>query len=111
MARQGIVKLDLIGQRCGCYEVLAVYEQRRGGDGCMDTYWLCRCDCGHERFISRTALKNTSAQYCPACRPAGVRNEKLYHIYYGIKARCYNANNPSYTKYGAKGIRMCDEWL
>lgn len=38
------------------------------------------------------------------------RREKLYHIYYGMKARCYNKNNPKYAIYGGKGIRICDEW-
>lgn len=38
------------------------------------------------------------------------RNERLYHIYYGMKARCYNPNNPKYHLYGGKGIKICDEW-
>lgn len=39
-----------------------------------------------------------------------VRNEKLYHVFYGMKARCNNPNNPNYHKYGARGIKLCDEW-
>lgn len=39
------------------------------------------------------------------------RNERLYHIYYGIKSRCYNPNNPKYNIYGGRGIIMCDQWL
>lgn len=39
------------------------------------------------------------------------RNEKLYHIYYGMKARCYNPKNPKYNIYGGKGITICDQWL
>lgn len=38
------------------------------------------------------------------------RNEKLYHVYHGIKQRCYNKNNPKYNLYGGRGIKMCDEW-
>ena len=40
-----------------------------------------------------------------------VRNEKLYHVYHGIKQRCYNKNNPRYNIYGGKCITMCTEWL
>ena len=29
----------------------------------------------------------------------------------GIKNRCYNENDPQYKFYGAKGVRICDEWL
>lgn len=28
-----------------------------------------------------------------------------------MKARCYNENNNVYKFYGAKGVRVCDEWL
>lgn len=28
-----------------------------------------------------------------------------------IKSRCINKQDPSYSKYGAKGIKVCDEWL
>lgn len=38
------------------------------------------------------------------------RNERLYHIYYGMKQRCYNPNNPKYHLYGGKGITICKEW-
>ena len=38
------------------------------------------------------------------------RNEKLYHVYHGIKQRCYNKNNPKYDLYGGKGVKMCNEW-
>lgn len=38
------------------------------------------------------------------------RNEKLYHVYHGIKQRCYNTKNPKYSIYGGKGVIMCKEW-
>lgn len=38
------------------------------------------------------------------------RNEKLYHIYHGMKQRCYNPKNPKYLLYGGKGVKLCKEW-
>lgn len=38
------------------------------------------------------------------------RNERLYHLFYGMKARCYNPKTPKYNLYGGKGIKVCDEW-
>lgn len=35
---------------------------------------------------------------------------KIYHVYYGIKRRCYNPKNSVYRYYGGKGVTMCDEW-
>lgn len=34
-----------------------------------------------------------------------------YRIYLGIKSRCYNKNNKSYSDYGKRGIKVCDRWL
>jgi hypothetical protein len=34
----------------------------------------------------------------------------LYSVWKSMVARCYNANNPNFGKYGAKGITVCDEW-
>lgn len=38
-------------------------------------------------------------------------NQRLYHIWRGIKQRCYCKTDYHYKWYGGKGIKMCDEWL
>lgn len=35
---------------------------------------------------------------------------KLYYVWLGMKQRCNNPNNKSYKNYGAKGIKVCEEW-
>lgn len=35
----------------------------------------------------------------------------LLDVYYDIIKRCYHPSFPSYKRYGARGIRMCDLWL
>ena len=35
---------------------------------------------------------------------------RLYRIWNNMKCRCKNKNNDSYKYYGAKGIKVCDEW-
>ena len=39
------------------------------------------------------------------------RREKLYHVFYGMKARCYNVKDPKYYLYGGNGIKICPTWL
>ena len=41
----------------------------------------------------------------------GLYNTKLYHVFIGMKQRCFNQNNPSYPRYGGRGITICEEWL
>lgn len=101
---------DLSGLRFGSLVVTKTYERIKQSHG-IKIKWLCKCDCGAEMFVFSDALSRRKVQYCDCCRPSGVRNERLYHIYHGMKQRCYNEASPNYIKYGAKGIKVCDEWL
>lgn len=35
---------------------------------------------------------------------------KIYSVWEGMKARCYNKNSTHYHNYGGRGIKVCDEW-
>jgi hypothetical protein len=35
----------------------------------------------------------------------------LYAVYWAMRDRCYNRNHEFYSRYGARGIRVCPEWL
>ena len=37
-------------------------------------------------------------------------SSKLYNVWFGIKMRCFNKNNPNYKNYGGRGITICSEW-
>lgn len=40
----------------------------------------------------------------------GLSYERLYQVYNGMIARCYNKNHPHYEDWGGRGITVCDEW-
>lgn len=40
----------------------------------------------------------------------GRCSERLYNVWRGMKQRCYVKGCNSYKHYGARGIKMCDEW-
>lgn len=40
----------------------------------------------------------------------GDTMERLYRIWHNMKSRCYNKNFSRYKYYGAKNIKICDEW-
>lgn len=43
--------------------------------------------------------------------PVGYSEYKsLYFVWNTMKQRCYNENTAKYKNYGAKGIKVCDEW-
>lgn len=41
----------------------------------------------------------------------GIAKTRLYYIWSHMKQRCYNENETNYHKYGARGIKVCGEWL
>ena len=110
MSRLGKVKRDLVGKRFGKLVVQDEYK-RVYVTGGTRIHWLCRCDCGNEMFVDRESLLHSKRLWCPKCRPPGIRNERLYHVYYGIKQRCYNPKTKKYYLYGGKGVKICDEWI
>ncbi len=107
-------KEDLTGKRFGRLTVLEFVPNEKA-----KSYWKCRCDCGNIRIIQGTALKNGNTKSC-GCYHSEVsakRREKhklthtrLYSVWNRMKQRCYNSNDKCYKGYGARGIKVCDEW-
>lgn len=44
-------------------------------------------------------------------RKHGMRNTSLYNIWHSMKLRCNNPNHRNYQWYGAKGVKVCEDWL
>lgn len=90
-------------------------------------YYLCKCDCGGEKIVRQDHLSRNNIVSCGCynreqssirCKYLGKQNVKhnlshsrLYRIYAQIKTRCYNAKSPNFKYYGARGIKVCNEWL
>ena len=41
----------------------------------------------------------------------GSSNTRLYNIWSGMKRRCQDPKHKDYPRYGARGIKICDEWM
>lgn len=40
----------------------------------------------------------------------GGRNTRLYHVWQSMWQRCENKNCEAYVWYGAKGVKVCNDW-
>lgn len=40
-----------------------------------------------------------------------VRHSRAYRCWNGMKSRCYNLNDPSYHRYGGRGIKVYTQWF
>jgi thymidylate synthase len=41
----------------------------------------------------------------------GVKSHPLFQTWSNMISRCYNYNDPSFSKYGGKGVYVSDDWL
>lgn len=114
--RKGELK-DLVGMKYGRLTVLEFVEKRG-----RFPYWLCKCDCGN------TAIKpgySMMQGYTKSCGCLAKENtvkmqkgrrlynhsgEKIMSVWRTMVSRCECQNNPSYKRYGARGIYVCDDW-
>lgn len=105
----------LEGQRFGRLVVVKEVGRTKSGQA----KWLCKCDCGNTKVIGSDNLRRGVTKSCGCIRkemkPWNKRytdeDKVVYGLWAGIKNRCYNKNEPKYKNYGARGIRVCDEWL
>jgi hypothetical protein len=106
---------DLTGRRFG--SLTAVKENGRGKD--RRILWECECDCGNKTNVAGRDLMNGHTKSC-GCRQKlvvssirkkhGDRDARLYRVWKSMKKRCENPNDHSYKYYGAKGVKVCEEW-
>ncbi len=117
--------MNHVGERYGILTVEQLSEVPYiSPSGRKHYIWICRCDCGNVIRVMSDNLKRTKSCGClkkevaslvgrantkHGCASQGNRT-RLYRIWSGMKARCYNINNHEYDRYGAPGIYVCSEW-
>lgn len=109
---------DLAGKRFGRLTVLGLTESRTYPCGTTHRHWLCRCDCGKITVVSQSHLKTGKVKSCGCLNVERIReprvtfsHKRIHRIWKGMKDRCLNPNYHSYSRYGGRGITICDEWI
>lgn len=112
----------LAGQRFGLLTVAEGF----GVDPARGALWLCRCDCGNELIRSTGELRRVKRAACRQCHlahhaarctkhgdtltKAGPRSP-LYKVWQSMRDRCENPDHRFSRYYGAKGVKVCPEWM
>lgn len=114
-----------IGDKFNRLTIKALYYREDGGQN--KTYAKCLCDCGNETDQRLTSMVQGKIKSC-GCHKSDIQRERaikrntihrysvdehkrLFAIWLGIKYRCFDTKSPDYIKYGARGIKVVDEWL
>lgn len=115
--------IDMVGQRFGRLLVIARHGACALNGGAT---WSVVCDCGRGAVVPRGSLISGRTKSCGClAAEAGVRNApiahaaatkhgqhltRLYRAWTSMKSRCLTPSAGNYSRYGAKGVRVCDEW-
>lgn len=119
---------DLAGARFGR---LTVVERDFSDRRHLAAKWKCVCDCGKDTVQRADVLKAGQVQSCGCFATEGrVRRAKelgtrlathghtrcykavpSYTSWMAMKARCLNPKSISYSRYGGRGIKVCDRWM
>lgn len=112
------VKNDLTGMVFGRLKVINFVP-----DNTRRTRFLCLCECGnHKTYIADALISGGSVScgcYGDEVRRAatvihghnGLNRSKTYNSWAGMMDRCeWGGHKKSFARYGARGIRVCNEW-
>ena len=111
---------------CGCLRALNIKAGQKFGrltvikevkDQKLGKAYKCVCDCGNLATVIGSNLVSGNTRSCGCLHNEGNNKKhklsytKLYRVYYGMKARCYDEHHQYYAHYGGRGIKICQEWL
>ena len=125
--------IDITGQRFGRLLVVAKARSPSPNGGSL---WLCRCDCGAEKLLNSSNLRNGTTRSCGCLlterATAGANSEASaearvrgatrhghkrrsgmspeYKTWLRMKGRCENPKDGDYPNWGGRGIRVCSRW-
>lgn len=114
-------KQDLRGQRFGRLFV----RREAGRTSRQDVIWECQCSCGEVVSVTTNSLKSGRKKSCRCLerenrrknllgggrRSHGLSDTREYKSWASMLQRCRNPKDPSFSLYGERGIRVCNEWL
>lgn len=102
-----------IGETIGVFTIKEIMSYK-DKDGHALYKGICK-ECGFERIARYQSLKET--EKCThiglggkPIRKINWSNKRIKDIFNSMKRRCYNKEARDYRWYGAKGIKVCDEW-
>ncbi len=103
--------IDRTGNRFGRLVVI----ENAGRNNLKKVLWKCQCDCG--KFVICTAgslvTKNSLSCGCyfkEKVTKHGGHKKSSYNTWRAMMRRCNNPLDKDYPRYGAIGVKVCDQW-
>lgn len=112
------VFIDITGYKYG--RLTVVKYSHTDKSKAYKTYWLCSCECGGKRVVSKNDLIANRTRSCGCLQRERTLAKNVkhnatktpeYQIWNGMRQRCLNPKSKAYKYYGALGVTICDRWL
>lgn len=104
-------KIDLSGQQFSKLTVIRQSGNRKSGE----SIWECRCECGNTAHVTSSKLRKGHTNSCGCNRGElhghNFKNSPEYRAWNGMKRRCYWKKHKDYSRYGGRGIVVCERWM
>lgn len=103
---------NLVGQKFGTLTVLRFAGINKN----HKSTWLCKCECGVEKVMSRENLIRAKSCGCKSRVNNkngyihGDSHTRLYGVWKDMRRRCNKKFAEKYPYYAGRGISVCDEW-
>ena len=107
--------VDLKGIKIGRLRVLKIIFIKN-----RSIYWECLCDCGKVTNVKGGHLTSRATKSCgcfqkerasQASRKHGMSNTVEFSTWRRMINRCCNKRCQDFSRYGGRGIKVCDRWL
>ncbi len=108
--------VDMVGRRYGKLVVVS----RSGSSKLGHAMWECQCDCGSFKVVDGSNLRVGLVKSCGCMqydfmrgglfKTHGMSGTSTYRTWASMRQRCNNENDDKYSRYGGRGIKVCDRW-
>jgi len=106
---------DITGQKFNRLTAI----RRVGYNQSHESMWECKCDCGNGVTVRLKSLVKGRTKSCGCyqreevsdrMKTHGLSDCRLHEIWTHMRRRCREPNHHAYDQYGARGIKVCEEW-
>ena len=115
--RESVVskRIELTGEVFGRLTVIGFSHSAKN----RASLWFCRCECGAERVVSFSNLRQGRTRSCGCLHSEiaagkltkhGLTKSPIYALWAHMRDRCNRPSNESFPRYGGRGIAVCKEW-
>lgn len=107
---------DITGKKLGRLTAISITEEKTSNG---DYIWNFQCECGSTVKTSIGYFNSGQTKSCGCLvkdeihsreNYHGMKHTSVYNSWRKMRERCNDPNDPLFTRYGGRGVKVCKEW-